>query len=171
MLTSTKIKSRAVFGPRFPVLFRSNTPVVTVLLLLPHVQVCTEYHGVCLNNFTAISGSDIEGRLAVGGNLTASAYSVSATLTPPDGTSTARDDLVVCGVANFASGAVLGGGNFYYVDPSSYVPDSTTVAPPGVKVLDDECPVDFIAAVTQLFGLSDLLASQPRTGTATKQYS
>ncbi len=92
-----------------------------------------DFHGISLMNYTGIGGSDIQGALAVGQNLNISTYSIAAKLHPPSGSTTTRNDLVVCGKLTFASGAVLGGGNAVYVDPSSSIRyDRAGVVEPGV---------------------------------------
>ena len=148
-----------------------------LILSLMSVQALGEYHGVSLNDYVGIGGSDIEGRLAVGHDLTISRYSVSGNIAPPtapDGSAlnyTTRNDLVVCGRANFTSGAVLGGGNMVYVDPTSVIRSTASVEPPGVLMHASTCPLDFEDVGARMVNISQGLAAMPRTGTAVIQYT
>jgi hypothetical protein len=57
------------------------------LLPGPHVlQTMQEFHVISLDSFTAIGGSDVEGRLAVFGDAAISNYSVSYVVPPPTST-------------------------------------------------------------------------------------
>jgi hypothetical protein len=103
------------------------------------MQVLRDYHVVSLRDFTAIGGSDVEGRVAVFGDMAISNYSVSFVVAPPPAyvnwfgrTVTDRHDLVVCGKLTFLSGAVMGGGNALYVDAGSDIREPiASVYPPG----------------------------------------
>ena len=58
-------------------------------------------------------------------------------LSPPAGNTTDRNDVVVCGTANWTTGAVLGGGNLVYVGRASVVRSTVSVQAPGVRVQTD----------------------------------
>jgi choice-of-anchor A domain-containing protein len=63
------------------------------------------FNGIVLGDMTA-SNSDVEGRLAVGGNLTLNHYAIGMELSNSHG---ARDDLIVGGALNFSNGRVYNG--------------------------------------------------------------
>jgi len=134
---------------------------------------------VSLSDFTAIGGSDVEGRLAVFGNVAISNYSVSFVVPPPASyvdwfghVVTDRHDLLVCGKLTFLSGAVMGGGNAIYVDQTSDIrAPIASVQQPGQFLRHPACPLAFGDVSARLYQLSDGLASLPRTGTAQVEYT
>jgi choice-of-anchor A domain-containing protein len=143
------------------------------------MQVLRDYHVVSLRDFTAIGGSDVEGRVAVLGNVNISHYSVSFVVAPPtphlDGAgqpATDRNDLVACGKLTFLSGAVMGGGNALYVDPGSTIHQPlASVYPPGRFVHAAACPLYHDDVELLLWQMAGGLASLPRTGTAVIEYT
>ena len=145
-------------------------------LLLFSLQPLQNTHVIALRSFKAIGGSDVQGAVAVGGPCNISSYSFADQLSPPTGsalfiesgmTRTTRNDLVVCGLLTFGSGAVLGGGNGVYTDPlSSVIPSKASVKAPGRFIRRSTCPIDFVDAYIRLKTLSLGLASYVRTGTS-----
>ncbi|HEY0780912.1 MAG TPA: choice-of-anchor A family protein, partial [Thermoanaerobaculia bacterium] len=107
-----------------------------------------------LGNLTQ-SGSDTEGRMAVGGNATLSSYSVGARLT---GTS---DVLVVGGNLTFSGGTVAHG-NVAYGGTATL---SSVGLPNGTA--RRAMPVDFAAQGQSLRALSALWGTLPANGTTT----
>jgi choice-of-anchor A domain-containing protein/uncharacterized repeat protein (TIGR01451 family) len=109
--------------------------------------------------------SDAEGRVAVGGNMAASGYSVADKLTEDEVEKYNSDMLIVAGNLTFASGRVYYGnirvgGN---VNMPSYVPD-------GELITDESLPIDFDKEKAYLEALSEELSRLSSTGTVVNNY-
>lgn len=123
-----------------------------------------EFNAFFLGDMTG-QNSDVEGRLAVGGNLQLQDYGIGRQLSNSHGT---RDDLVVGGQINFKNGRIYNGNarssdttnpfdnsvGFYSDDPNS----------PNGRFISGN-PVDFDAAATHLNGLSSSLSALSGSGT------
>jgi choice-of-anchor A domain-containing protein len=144
--------------------------------------VISRYHVIAFDSFTAYNGSDVQGMVAVGGNAAISKYSISDQMPAPSPdevfvditgrTVTTRNDFVVCGLLEFLSGAIIGGGNLVYMGgAASTVTMRTSVEAPGRYISTDVCPFDFADARRRLRQLSEGLARLTRTGTATMQFT
>ena len=122
--------------------------------------VANDFSAFILGNLNVFN-SDVQGRLAVGGNASLTAYAVGDQLSDSNGT---RDDLIVGGNLSFTNGqlffgnAVHGGtGNF----GSFGVPNGTT---------RQGTVLDFNAAGNELRALADSYAEMPATGTLVDQF-
>jgi len=104
------------------------------------------------------SGSDTEGRMAVGGNAKLSGYAVGTGLPNSNGT---RDDLVVGGSLTFSAGSVPNGNAVYGLSA-----DVSGVSLPNGTVRQD-MPVDFVTAASQLKAISAKLGALAANGTTT----
>lgn len=122
--------------------------------------VASDYSAFILHNFNGYY-SDIQGRLAVGGDATITGYSVGTNLTDSDGT---RDDVVVGGNLSYTNGQVFNGnivhggtGHFQWLGtPNGTIRQGT--------------PIDFNAAKNELFGLSDSYSKLATNGTVRNQW-
>src|SRR5450830_1959721 len=114
-----------------------------------------------LNNFTANS-SDVEGAVLVGGNLTASSYSINQNNKDAYGTNGYA--LVVGGNLNYSSGSIKNG--------NYYVGGSTTTSSVGLDsaLKSTTLPVSFAATSAQLKSTSTSLSTVAATGTSNVQY-
>lgn len=104
--------------------------------------------------------SDAEGRVAVGGNMTVSGYSVADKLTPEEVSTYNKDMLIVGGNLTYSSGRVYYG-NIRVggtVDMPSYVPD-------GKLIKNKPIPIDFAAEEASLRSLSTQLSQLTPNGT------
>lgn len=114
-----------------------------------------------LNNFTANS-SDVEGAVLVGGNLTASSYSINQNNKDAYGTNGYA--LVVGGNLNYSSGSLNNG--------SYYVGGSTTTSSVGFNsaTKSTTSPVSFASTSSQLKNTSTSLSTVASTGTSSIAY-
>ncbi|HEY9650264.1 MAG TPA: choice-of-anchor A family protein [Coleofasciculaceae cyanobacterium] len=108
------------------------------------------------------SNTDVEGRMAVGGNAVLTGYGVGDKLTNSQGT---RDDLIVGGKLTYNSGQVFNGNAVYggteEIDPQVGFPNGSHY---------QGTPIDFTVAKQQLFNLSTSLGNLTPTGTTSFQY-
>ena len=125
-----------------------------------------DFNAFVLGDMNA-QNSDVEGRLAVAGNLALRDYSVGMQLSNSNGT---RDDLVVGGQTDFKNGRIYNGNarsndttnpfdnsvGFYSNDPKT--PNGSFI--PGN-------PIDFQAAANHLSGLSSALSGLSQSGSKT----
>jgi choice-of-anchor A domain-containing protein len=124
----------------------------------------TPYNVFMLSDFTS-SGSDTQGGIAAGGNLTISAYSVASNLTSSQANSEfpSGDTLVSGGLLTASNGTLVAGNAYGYttnVTPYSFNLSGGTLtngSSSGIQV------VDFSQAATQLKSLSTTLAASPVT--------
>ena len=137
-----------------------------------------QYHVITLGDFDAPQGSDIEGLLAAGGNVTLGFYSIGERWPAPsiderytvNGVEmTTRNDLVAGERLVFTSGHVISGGNVVYGDPDSYHPMTASLTPPGRFLVGN--PIDFMDLAIKLERMSDYFAGLLRTGTSLMSYS
>jgi len=105
--------------------------------------------------------SDIQGRVAVGGNATFTGYSVGDKLTNSHGT---RDDLIVGGNLDYTNGQVFNGNTVHggSVHTASFGSPNGTVK--------QGTPLDFGAAKTELTNLSNGWKAMPATGSVSNWY-
>ncbi len=113
------------------------------------------YNALVFADFTA-SSSDVEGRLAAGGNISLQNYSIGQQLntSPPDGVLVAGGDVEFpSGKVNF--GNILAGGS------TSDVGDAVRygMAEGASIVSGADLPIDFLQAQSELIDLSETLAS------------
>ena len=94
--------------------------------------------------------SEVEGRLAVGGNAYIANYSVGGVLTP-DAT---RNDLIVAGNLQFPNGAVLNGKTVY-----GGTLNTTVAASSFGGFVQEASPIPFTVAATHLQAMSTALAT------------
>jgi choice-of-anchor A domain-containing protein/RHS repeat-associated protein len=107
---------------------------------------------------TNVSGiPDAEGRLAAGGNITLSNFSVGHLLTPSGGS---RDDLIAGGALNLTGGQVYNGNAVYGTTRNV---SANTSIPQGALRKDQV--IDFAAAFDYLRGRADTWAALTPTGT------
>lgn len=105
--------------------------------------------------------SDIEGRVAVGGDAKFTAYSVGTKLTNSHGT---RDDLIVGGNLNFTNGQNFNGNTVYGVSVKTDMFGS-----PNGKI-QQGTPIDFGAAKTELTNLSKGWTGMKANGAVSNWY-
>jgi choice-of-anchor A domain-containing protein len=118
----------------------------------------SDYNAFIFGDFTS-SGSDTEGRLAVGGNANLSGYSVGTSLPTTGGNS-----LVVGNNLTFTNGQVNKGNAVYGASANTSnlgIPDGT---------LMQGSPIDFAAAQSQLTQLSGSLAGMVANGSFNDHY-
>jgi choice-of-anchor A domain-containing protein len=156
-----------------------NRLLVTILgLLLSSVNYCAvagiinlgaaaDYNAFIHQNFSATS-SDVEGRVAAGGDVDISNYSVNIKGTTQLYIETDElPALVVGGDLNFSSGQVAGdvyvGGN--------YTPTGTGTITNGVVNTGGVAPIDFDTEFTNLIDLSTNLGLLTANSTATDKWS
>lgn len=150
---------------------------------------CGGFTHPILSNFLAYvvtdwsgpTGSDVEGRLAAGGDVSIGSYSVGELETLPSGKwnflkdgreQTFRNDLAVGKILNFSSGAILGGGNA--IASEILLTQQASVNPPGQFLQTKTSNIaqeDFHGATQAIRKLSRRLASLPRTGTTVMKYT
>ena len=120
-----------------------------------------DYNVFILGNMTH-SATDVEGRLAVGGNANLTDYSVGALLAQSNGS---RDDLVVNGSINFLRGGVTQGNTVYGTTGSfTQVVFGSNTARQQANMLD------FSTAGTQLRSLASYWSTLPTNGTVNNNY-
>jgi choice-of-anchor A domain-containing protein len=107
--------------------------------------------------------SDVEGRVAVGGNATITAYAVGDHVINSNGT---RDDLIVGGNLNASNGQVFFGNVVY--GGTGTIADN--FGHPNGAVRQQAGVIDFAAAETSLDALSDSYAGMAATGTLVNQF-
>jgi choice-of-anchor A domain-containing protein len=120
-----------------------------------------DYNLFVFGNYSA-SGTDTEGRVAVGGNANISIYSVAAQLT---NAANSQANLVVGGALTFNSGSVSHGD----IVAGSIAQLNNVGLPNGVAGVGAS-PVDFAGEKTRLLTLSQALAGEAATGTTTNYY-
>ncbi len=122
--------------------------------------IASDYSAFILHDFNG-QYSDIQGRLAVGGNATVTGYSVGDGLSDSNGT---RDDVIVGGNLKYTNGQVFNG-NVVYAGTGTFesfgIPNGTT---------RQGSVIDFGAAKTQLMDLSANWAGKATTGSVTNQW-
>ncbi len=120
--------------------------------------IASQFNLVSFGDFKA-SGSDVDGAVAVAGNMTASGYSVNAVNSPFAGYA-----LVVGGDLNYGNGSINNG--------NAYVGGSHTGASLGFKGTwsNGNAPLSFASVETQMEDLSDALAGLGATGKTVTQY-
>ena len=120
-----------------------------------------DYNVFVLGNYTS-QGSDIQGRLAAGGSVFLTSYSVGSALGGWD-----TDTVVTGGSLTYTNGTIYG---------NSVTGGSTNLTGVDVKgtstsnVASASLPVDFAAEATYLMSLSTELASLSATGTVSDSY-
>lgn len=118
-----------------------------------------EFNAFVFENFTG-SNSDIQGRLAAGGNVSLTNYKVGDELP-----STGQDVVVAGGNLNFQNGQVFNGNVVVSVKSSGAYNILNGSLTQGATV-----PVDFAAEKTYLTNLSARLSQQTTTGTLTEAW-
>ncbi len=151
--------------------------VITVSLLLSSASsaiagvidlgAAANYNAFIHKDFSATS-SDVEGRVAVGGNMSMSNYSVNI----KNGTQLYADTstspaLVVGGNLNFSSGQIAGDVNV----AGGYTPTDTGTITNGALTTGGISPIDFDSEFEKLINQSTYLASLDANGTATTKWS
>ena len=126
---------------------------------LAHADTAKDFNLFVLGNMTS-SGSDTEGRLAVGGKATLSSYSVG--LYNHSGTNLVVGGDLVTGSGNTNGGAAVVGGAF---SGPFTIGGGVTQHVPAASL-----PVNFTSEATRLNALSDNLATYASVGTWTSQY-
>ncbi len=119
-------------------------------------------HNLFVAGNMSSSGSDVEGSLAVGGNLQVANYSVGLLLPNSNG---ASNSLVVGGNVNFNSGTVWGGST-RYGGAGSF----TNFSSPNGTVAQGT-PLNFTTLQTSYQNSSQYLATLPSVGTVQSQFS
>src|SRR4051794_7002305 len=110
----------------------------------------------------SLFNSDVEGRVAVGGNATLTAYGLGNHLANSNGT---RDDLVVGGNVDFTNGQVFGG-NVVFGGTGHF----DMFGHPGGATRQQAGVINFAQAETDLKALSDTYAATAATGTLVNQF-
>lgn len=122
--------------------------------------VANDYSAFVLQDMNVFS-SDVQGRVAVGGNASLTAYAVGDRLPASNGT---RDDLIVGGNLSFTNGQLFAG-NAVYAGTGNFgsfgIPNGTT---------RQGNALDFNAAGNALRALSDQYAALPANGSVVNQY-
>lgn len=126
-----------------------------------HAQTAKDYNVFVFGDFTA-SGSDVEGRLAAGGDVSISGYSVGEKLGSAYADS---DNLVAGGKLSFNNGRLVHGNA---VGGSLNVGSSASFGNGAARA--DSTGIDFAAEQLRMLGLSSTLASEAETGAMTWQY-
>jgi choice-of-anchor A domain-containing protein len=124
--------------------------------------VANDYSAFVLHDANLFN-SDVEGRVAVGGNATITAYAVGDHVTNSNGT---RDDLIVGGNLNASNGQVFFGNVVY--GGTGTVADN--FGHPNGTVRQQAGVIDFAAAESSLDALSDSYAGMAATGTLVNQF-
>ena len=122
--------------------------------------VANDYSAFILRNLNAFN-SDIQGRVAVGGNANITAYAVGDRLADSDGS---RDDLIVGGNLNFTNGQVFFG-NIVYGGTGTF----DQFGHPNGSIRQGTM-LDFGAATAELNTLSNSYAALPANGTVRDQF-
>jgi len=148
-------------------------------LMMPDLGVAGTFNAFVLGNMEGYH-SDVEGRLAVGGDLTLENYSIGLQLSNSRGK---RDDLIVGGNATFRNGriysgnAVVGGDNNIDSQYDETDPDSGSVGlyrgehtadPSGTVIESDKVPLDFDQIGNELLAKSAAWGDWTPNGTVTK---
>lgn len=129
-----------------------------------HADTAKDFNLYTLHDFTA-SGSDVEGRVAVGGNATLNGYSIA--LKQPSSSGTPQS-LVVNGALKFTNGSVWNG-NIVAGAGSSL---TNVNGPDGnpTTISSATSPIDFATENARLLALSADLGASAATGTTNFQY-
>jgi len=122
--------------------------------------IASDYSAFVLHDFNGYQ-SDIQGRLAVGGNATITAYAVGDKLTDSDGS---RDDLIVGGNLTFTNGQVFFG-NVVHGGTGTF----DQFGHPNGDTRQGNL-IDFGAAAGQLKGLSESWGKLATTGSIKNQW-
>ena len=123
--------------------------------------VANDFSAFILRNLTAFN-SDIQGRVAVGGNANITAYAVGDRLSDSDG---GRDDLIVGGNLNFTNGQVFFG-NVVYGGTGTF----DMFGHPNGSIRQAAALLDFNAATAELNALSHGYAALAQNGTVRNQF-
>ena len=123
--------------------------------------VANDYSAFILHD-ASLFNSDVEGRVAVGGNATLTAYGLGNHLANSNGT---RDDLVVGGNLDFTNGQVFFG-NVVYGGTGHF----DMFGHPGGTIRQQAGVINFGQAETDLKALSDNYAGMAATGSLVNQY-
>jgi choice-of-anchor A domain-containing protein len=127
-------------------LFLTNPVQASPILL--ELGIAGTFNGFVLGDMNA-SNSDVEGRLAVGGNLSLNHYAIGMELNNSNGS---RDDLIVGGTLSFTDGRVYNGnarsGGEAKIGQSVGFYDTDPQAPNGSYVAGN--PLDFASIGTEL---------------------
>src|SRR5262245_7298208 len=107
--------------------------------------------------------SDVQGRLAIGGNAKITGYAVGDQLTNSNGT---RDDLIVGGNLDFSNGQVFNG-NAVFGGTGTI---AANVGHPHGNFRQQSTVLDFSQAETELKALSDQYAAMPATGSVVNSF-
>ncbi len=111
--------------------------------------------------------SDVQGRLAVGGDLTIDHYSIGDQLPP----ASARVSLVVGGDVVFPNGAIVQGSALIGGSGAGIGTPVRNSLQPGQTITDHTAlPLDFAAEYTRLKALSQSIAALPANGTRQYQW-
>lgn len=128
---------------------------VTITARAAGLGAAQDFNVLTFGNFA--STSDVEGKLAVGGDMTVSGFSVASSL---DASANGTDTLVVGGTLNFGNGSVNYGNVAWGV---AYNGPGYNIATNGT-VRQDPNAFDFAAAQTDLMMLSTQLGALADTG-------
>ncbi len=125
------------------------------------------YNAFIFNDFNATSG-DVEGRLAVGGNVDISNYSVNIKGATQLYAETATyPALVTGGDLQFKSGQIAGDVHV----GATYIPTSTGTVTNGATSIGGTSPIDFDSEFTNLTKLAEDLSLLTANGTAIDKWS
>lgn len=122
----------------------------------------SDYNVFVLENIN-LPSSDTQGKMAAGGNISLSNYSVGNVLTPNSN----QDVLVAGGNLYFTSGGIYGG-NVAYGGTSNLPTNAVTIFHGTVR--HDANVIDFVAAKTYLENLSTTLGGYAANGTVVKEW-
>jgi choice-of-anchor A domain-containing protein len=122
------------------------------------------FNAFVLRDMTAYN-SDVEGRLAVGGNLTLNNYSIGMELSDSNGT---RDDLIVGGTINYSNGRIYNGnarsgGTANIAQSVGFYNESNINSPNGSYIPGN--PLDFSSISNDLLDKSNTWKNLTSTGT------
>jgi choice-of-anchor A domain-containing protein len=157
--------------------FKSFILIFTLVLLpstynvalgaIIHLGAATDYNAFIHNDFSATS-SDVEGRVAAGGNVNISSYSVNIKGSTQLYSDTSKfPALVVGGDLTFSSGQVAGD---VYVG-GSYTPTSTGSVSNGSVTIGGISPINFDNEFSYLGNLANNLSLLDASGSASDMWS
>jgi len=159
-------------------LFSSNLSCTLILFFSAHhaqaftsldLGTASTFNGFVLGNMVA-SNSDIEGRLAVGGNLSLNNYSIGKELADSNG---ARDDLIAGGTMNFNDGRVYNGnarsGGIASIDQVGFYNDNDITTINGGYIPGN--PLNFTGIGEELRQKSLTWSGISSTGTTLTEYN
>jgi len=126
------------------------------------IGIARNYNAFIENNFTANS-TDIQGKLAVGGNVSLENYGIAAEYEMPSN----EYSLVVGGDIHYEGGKIFYGSAIAGGDVSDVAWNVKSSLQPGATLQGNaNIPVDFDSEFTTLRNLSDALVELPKNGTA-----